>query len=119
MTERIEMPREKLDIPNDFFPRRPGARDGRVTRGPCNGHPWARDGKFGVVEDIAVEGSQADVDSGMPGSKLWQSGRIASGIGNSNTNAHALPPAHHRESGVAKAKNQNFFAMPVHRALSI
>ena len=116
MVERIEIPREKLDIPNDFFPRRPGARDGRVTRGPCNGHPWTRDGKFGVVEDIAGEGSQADIDSRMTGSKLRQSGRIASGIGNSNTNTHAFPPAHHRESGVAKAKNQYFFVMQVHRS---
>ena len=110
------MAREKLDIPNDFFARRPGARDGRVTRGPCNGHPWTRDGKFGVVEETASEGTQSDIDSAMSGAKFCESGRIASGIGNANTNACAHPPAHHRESGVAKAKNQYFFVMQVHRS---
>lgn len=89
------MAREKLDIPNDFFARRPGARDGRVTRGPCNGHPWTRDGKFGVVEETASEGAQSDIDSAMSGAKFGESGRIASGIGNANTNACAHPPAHH------------------------
>jgi hypothetical protein len=111
--------REKLDIPNDFFPRLPGARDGRFTRGPANGHPWTRDGKFGVVEETASEGSQLDIDAGMPGSKLGESRRFASGVGDAKTSAHALSPAHHRESSVTKAKNQYFFVMPVHRSLSV
>jgi hypothetical protein len=111
--------REKLDIPNDLFPRLPGARDGRFTRGPANGHPRTRDGKFGVVEETASEGSQLDIDAGMPGSKLGEPRGFASGVSDAKTNAHALSPAHHRESSVTKAKNQYFLVMPVHRSLSV
>lgn len=46
--------------------------------------------------------------------KASQSRRSWSGIGNANTSTRAGGPPDDRQSGVTKAKNQNFLAMPVH-----
>jgi hypothetical protein len=116
------LPRKKLDVPNDFLPRRDGPRDGRVTRGPSNGHARARNNEFGVAEEGVKAGSAPGagkaLDVGMDSLKFVETGWMVTAVGDSQMSAHAFPPSDDGESGVSRTQNKNFFVMPAHLAAS-
>ena len=109
-------PRKKLDIPNELFPLSDRPRDGRVTRGPSNGHARACNNEFGVAKEGAtgIEGTGDDVAPGMLGAQLSEAGWIVTRVGDSHTSTHSFGPSDDGEPGVTRAKNKNAFVMPIH-----
>ena len=64
-------PRKELDVPNEIFAFSDRPRDGRITRGPSNGHARACHNEFGVAKEgmgaVAKPGAGNDLDCGMSG----------------------------------------------------
>jgi hypothetical protein len=97
-----------------FFSAR--ARDGRVTRGPSNGHARACNNEFGVAKEGVAAGASDELDVGMSASQFVEAGRSFTCVGDSHTSTHSFGPSDDGEAGVTRAKNNNAFVMPFHLA---
>ena len=107
-------PRKKLDIPNELLPLSKRVLDGRITRGPSNGHARACNHEFGVAKDTCTEGAEYEVSRWHEGFKLSAGGRIGAGIGDSHTSTHPEAPPHDGDPGVPRTKNKYLLFTPYH-----